>query len=379
MTVNQSIRPNSEAGPAEHPQSDWMSADFELGLVSVIVPTYNRANLIEDTLDTVYAHTYRPIELIVIDDGSTYNASVLMSEWADHHNGERFEIRYIHQKNRGAPAARNRGLLESTGEFIQFQESDDVMLSWKIEKQRQILKQNPSAEFVWSEFLWSIDHSEFRNRWRSIEASGLFSKIIMSDDTDIPSVPSQMWAGLFRRSICKKIGPTDINLIHHQDWEYTNRLVSLSVIVAYCSGIAYLCRQHDTGRIDDLNRNPEEAVQARLSTERAAERYLDLFGHLTPAIVFRLANHAFGTFLLALRFGHPGIREKASAEIKRFLPHQSSHRLWLKYKVLALMSKALGNAQAAALHDCAKKITSALIRACRTRRKIRPGQNLTSS
>ena len=97
----------------------WVSEEYKPGLVSVIIPTYNRAHLIEETLNSVYGQTYRPIELIVVDDGSTDSTEDVLKVWKASHNTDMaFEITLIFNKKRGAPAARNSGVVNSHGEYI---------------------------------------------------------------------------------------------------------------------------------------------------------------------------------------------------------------------------------------------------------------------
>jgi len=112
----------------------WMSPEYEEGLVSVIIPTYNRAGMVMEAMDSVWAQTYRPIELIVVDDGSTDNTSEVLDQWAREHSGDpQFELRTFHQENKGAPAARNLGARKSKGEFIIWHDSDDLMLPQRVE------------------------------------------------------------------------------------------------------------------------------------------------------------------------------------------------------------------------------------------------------
>jgi glycosyltransferase involved in cell wall biosynthesis len=96
--------------------------------VSVIIPAYNRANIIEDALNSVFEQTHRPLELIVVDDGSKDDTVAVVEGWIQQHAGDAdFTARLITQANQRAPAARNRGIRESTGDYIQFLDSDDIL------------------------------------------------------------------------------------------------------------------------------------------------------------------------------------------------------------------------------------------------------------
>lgn len=102
-------------------------------LVSVIIPTYNRAGLIGETIENVLQQTYRNIELIVVDDGSTDDTESVLKAYGS-------RIRWTAQKNAGPAAARNRGLGIAQGEIIAFQDSDDSWHPTKIERQVSLLQ-----------------------------------------------------------------------------------------------------------------------------------------------------------------------------------------------------------------------------------------------
>jgi len=105
------------------------------GLVSVIIPVYNRENIIERTLKSCFAQTYPYIEVIVVDDGSTDNSKDKVIKYAKEHNTKKKFIKYIYQENAGSCVARNKGLDNVDGEYVQFLDSDDTIESKKIELQ----------------------------------------------------------------------------------------------------------------------------------------------------------------------------------------------------------------------------------------------------
>ena len=105
-------------------------------LVSIIVPVYNRADLVIIAMESVLNQTYRPIELIVVDDGSTDDTHDRVIKWAESHNNmPGFEAYCLHQANKGGNAARNFGIQHAKGELVAFIDSDDRWLPEKLEKQ----------------------------------------------------------------------------------------------------------------------------------------------------------------------------------------------------------------------------------------------------
>lgn len=102
--------------------------------VSVVIPTYNRAEKVCKGIESVLAQTFKDAEIVVVDDGSSDNtASVLNQTFGD-------RIRYFHQTNQGASIARNRGVAEARGEWIAFLDSDDIWEPDKLEWQLRALE-----------------------------------------------------------------------------------------------------------------------------------------------------------------------------------------------------------------------------------------------
>jgi glycosyltransferase involved in cell wall biosynthesis len=102
-------------------------------LVSVIIPTYNRADIVCKAIDSVLGQTYKNIEVIVVDDGSTDHTEAKLSHYG---NG----IRVITQENSGPSIARNRGVAASHGQIIAFLDSDDYWLPTKLSRQVELLE-----------------------------------------------------------------------------------------------------------------------------------------------------------------------------------------------------------------------------------------------
>ncbi len=117
------------------------------GLVSVLIPTYNRSYCVARAIDSALAQTYPHVEVLVIDDGSTDGTRALIQE----RYGQDARVRYVHRQNGGVSAARNHGLRAARGDYVAFLDSDDVWKPWKLQVQIACLKRLPAAGMIWSD------------------------------------------------------------------------------------------------------------------------------------------------------------------------------------------------------------------------------------
>ena len=108
-------------------------------LISCIIPVFNGERYLGEALDSILAQTYRPIEIIVIDDGSTDGTGELIARYGD-------RIRYFRQNNEGAPTARNAGLSAARGAFVAFLDSDDLWHPEKLERQMARFEARPELD-----------------------------------------------------------------------------------------------------------------------------------------------------------------------------------------------------------------------------------------
>lgn len=191
-------------------------------LISVVIPVHNRADLIAPALDSVFIQTYRPLELIVVDDGSSDGTSDVVRDWINAHaDADQFSARLIAQEKAGGNAARNRGIAESKGEFIAFLDSDDRWLAEKLQK--QIVKfDDPAAGGVYC----GVQHidlatgSVLESSSRDYPSGWLLDQLLVRD------VTAQTSAFIVRRSVFDQVGVFDVNLPARQDWDMWIRLAS---------------------------------------------------------------------------------------------------------------------------------------------------------
>ncbi len=128
-------------------------------LVSIVVPTYNRAQYVRRALDSVLAQSVRDWELLLIDDGSTDETPRIAANYARELN-DRFA--YLRQTNQGSSAARNRGIDAARGRFVAFLDSDDEFLPNKLERQLRLFEIRPDLGFAYSDYIFlDIDGSRY--------------------------------------------------------------------------------------------------------------------------------------------------------------------------------------------------------------------------
>jgi glycosyltransferase involved in cell wall biosynthesis len=111
-------------------------------LVSAVIPVYNGASFIRESIESVLAQTWTDLECIVVDDGSTDGTAAAVSEVRDD------RLRYVYQDNAGVAVARNRGIDEAKGAFVAFLDADDLWLPTKLERQLALFRERPELGLV---------------------------------------------------------------------------------------------------------------------------------------------------------------------------------------------------------------------------------------
>jgi glycosyltransferase involved in cell wall biosynthesis len=117
--------------------------DITKPLVSVIIPAFNAEGTVRNAIDSILSQTYKQIEVIVINDGSTDNTLKILREYGK-------QIRYISQNNKGPSAARNAGIKIAKGDFIAYQDADDVSMPERIGREVDYLLNNPNMSMVFT-------------------------------------------------------------------------------------------------------------------------------------------------------------------------------------------------------------------------------------
>jgi len=184
-------------------------------LVSVILPTYNRALLLPRAIKSVLNQTYKNFELIIIDDNSTDNTKKIVDGFKDK------RIKYIRYKvNKGAAASRNTGIKLAKGEYIAFQDSDDEWLPEKLEKQMKVFENLSSKYGVIYSAYWRLSNG----RKKYLPFFNLNKREEDIHKNLLGACFVAMVTIVCRKECFKKVGFFDEKLPRHEDWELAIRL-----------------------------------------------------------------------------------------------------------------------------------------------------------
>jgi glycosyltransferase involved in cell wall biosynthesis len=239
-------------------------------LCSVIIPTRNRAGLLRECLDSVAAQTYRPLEIIVVDDGSTDDTdSVVASFRKQIRLQSGLDLVYLRLSHGGAPKARNTGVACATGEFIQYVDSDDLLHPRKVELHMAAFAAHPNVEFVWGAYSHFDGSPPAKVEYQT--ESVLRETYCFHTQRWWQDLPGMVHIGMFRRQACSRIGPWCETLVRWQDVDYMTRFARLQPRIARHSAALYYLRQHTGGRISDFYKN-REGVPAGLHSLSIIER-----------------------------------------------------------------------------------------------------------
>ncbi len=183
--------------------------------ISVVIPTYNRANLIERSIRSVLNQTYKNLEVIVVDDGSTDNTEEVVRSIQDE------RIIYYKQENGGAGMARNTGVSLAGADYVAFHDSDDVFRPEKLEKQMAYMEAHPEYSMVYCNYEHHSTEGVSNIVPRGFNPIGplegdMFFTILINNTIGAPTM-------LFKKACFEEVGGFDTSLRCLEDWEFALR------------------------------------------------------------------------------------------------------------------------------------------------------------
>ena len=202
-------------------------------LVSVIIPNYNYAQYLPQTLDSVLAQTYPHVEIIVVDDGSTDGSEAVLREYSD-------RVSSFQQQREGVSVARNLGVQKSSGQLIAFLDADDLWLPTKLERQVQKFMEDPDLGLVHCGWAAIDKHGKVSNpRLEGLE--GWVAKELLMFRQAIHSSSG----AVVTREVVEEIGGFDPRLSTSADWDFSYR-VAIRRRVAFVPEVLFHYRLHGT-------------------------------------------------------------------------------------------------------------------------------------
>jgi len=234
--------------------------------VSICIPAYNAGKFIEAAISSALSQTYKNIEVIIIDDGSSDSTYELAMRYKSGN------VMVIHQENKGASAARNCGLGIATGDWIQFLDADDILHPEKIAIQME------RALIDGPEYIYGSDWGRFKEN--IIEAK-FGPSVLLADSTPVDWLIEkysnnemiQPGAWLTHRSLIEKSGRWDERLSLNDDGEFFDRVVLVSQGVKYVPGAKTYYRSEVQGSLSGQV-SYSSAESAFLAISLCAERLL---------------------------------------------------------------------------------------------------------
>jgi glycosyltransferase involved in cell wall biosynthesis len=212
----------------------------DFGRVSVIVPVFNRPDMLRQAVASVLAQTHSDFELIVVDDGSTDDTPCVIEELC----ASDPRIRSVRRQNGGPGLARETGRQEARGDFIQYLDSDDLLLPRKFERQLAALAAHPECGVAYGLTRYrNAAGEEIACTWKEPNAVR---------ETMFPSFLLARWwetaTPLYRRSVTDAAGPwSELRL--EEDWEYDARVAALGVRLAFVPEVVAEHRDHAEERL----------------------------------------------------------------------------------------------------------------------------------
>lgn len=241
--------------------------------ISVIIPTYNRAHLLGETLDSVLNQTYKNWECIIIDDGSTDHTLELMKEYL---KDSRFSfIQRPEDKRKGACTCRNIGISNASGDYLQFLDSDDILASNKFESQLKSLN-NSGAGYL------AIC------KWGSIKPMWKKPRLYLGLPTYLNTSKPEKLLKIFGRHtkylpphtylipapILLKAGNWNEDLYINQDGEFFTRIILNSEGIKFCDDTYVLYRTGAGDRISN-RRNSAKGISSFITSWRLVAQHIE--------------------------------------------------------------------------------------------------------
>ena len=277
--------------------------DFQVGVVSTIIAVHNRPVMLQQCVQSVLAQTYQNIEIVIVDDGSDDGTAEICDALATAHAPR---VKLIHQRNAGPAAARQAGFEQASGEFIQYLDSDDLLLPSKFARQVAGLNDNPQCDISYG-----------MTRRRHINQTMVNKPTKRTGEriaTLFPSMLESRWwntsTPLCRRQLCERAGPWQAELRNEEDWEYDCRVAALGVRLHFVSEFVSEHRDHDGPQLHATQNNEKTKLRYRAKAHALILQHARRAG--IAAEQPQMQHFARELFLLCRQWGARGLVEQSA-------------------------------------------------------------------
>ncbi len=262
---------------------------MENPLVSVIIPTYNRAPVLKEAINSVLQQTYKNLEIIVIDDGSKDDTENIINDFNDK------RIIYIRQDHKGAPSAKNEGIQNSKGKYIAFLDSDDIWLPQKIKSQLSVFKNskfNPGVVYCGIEYINDMGEN-IRQEKLPAYRGNIFLYLLGARRNVVLGAGSTV---LINKICFEKCGLFDENLSYRIDMDLLIR-VSKKFTFDYVPEPLAKIRMHNERMSSDVDRiiSGRERLLGKIYNDlKRHRRILAKYYYQTAVLYFKKRDEAKG-------------------------------------------------------------------------------------
>jgi glycosyltransferase involved in cell wall biosynthesis len=237
--------------------------------ISTVIPTYNRAHMVVEAIESVLRQTHRPDEVIVVDDGSTDDTAQCVERYAG-------QVRYLRQANAGPSAARNRGIQAASCEYIAFLDSDDIWVEDRLERQLAFLAMHPHLDVIFgleAKFAAEKEPEPSQSNERD------YFECLKSVEGVLPD-PFGMFlkenffvatsSVLFRKSCVDTVGLMDPTVRLAEDYDFWIRFALEGFKFGFMNAVLCRRRLHEGNLV-----NEDQRLALKASAARVLVRYLD--------------------------------------------------------------------------------------------------------
>ena len=234
-------------------------------LISVVIPVFNGEAFLREAVESVLAQQYAPIEIIIVDDGSTDGTGTVARSLPE-------TVRYLHQTNKGPAAARNRGIEHSQGSLIAFADADDLWPEAKLELQLPYLIGDPAIEIV-------------MGRIQRVLLSKTVNGETQAEEFAEPAFSVNLGSAVIRKTVFERVGLFNETMRYSEDVDWFMRAREGGAAIITIDAVTLFYRQHEQNMT--RGKSPSE-LNVLKALKRSLDRRRERTGFASPLPTFKI-------------------------------------------------------------------------------------------